>query len=525
MKPESNTRKTAFMCRVCGRTGETEGICPDDGEPFRPAQADTLIGTVIDQRFLIKELLGVGGWSRVYLAHHKRLDTPVVLKVLHTHLVKDTEKLKRFQREAEISSRMRHNNIAKVMDFGLMPEGQPFLVMEYLRGETLNTILDRQGPFDWQQVVQIVNQAAEAFAYAHEQGVIHRDIKPSNLLLTDEGTVKVLDFGLAKASLQVPGRGSSLTKAGQTMGTPDYMSPEQCQGLALGPASDIYSLGLVAYELLTGTKAVSGSTTFEIMKQHVDKPPPPFKPALRIPSAVQDAVFKALYKLPQKRYESMRAMQTAFDATTLSSSSLPNLPLPRHLIAPVIGLLLLGMLVCALAGWLILSNQKLAPPPTVQPTSTADPPALAAQSSPKQKIARLEEEKRKLGRFDYATEKQLADLYAGLDRPRALQNVDNILKNKPGDDSMTAFLSEGHFGSDPEAAAEALGRTARECAELRHVRAQCLLLLGDLYADRGDTKKALQYYDNVVNFSGATLEPYRLAAEDRVNVLKRLNLN
>jgi serine/threonine protein kinase len=514
------------MCRVCGRTAETAGLCPDDGESFRPAQADTLIGTLIDQRFQIKELLGVGGWSRVYRAHHKRLGTPIVLKVMHTHLVQDTEKLKRFQREADISSRMRHTNIAKVMEFGLMPEGQPFLVMEYLEGETLNMILDRQGPFAWQQVVLIINQAAEAFAYAHDQGVIHRDIKPSNLLLTTDGTIKVLDFGLAKASLQAPGRGSSLTKAGQTMGTPDYMSPEQCQGMILGPPSDIYSLGLVAYELLTGTKVVSGSTTFEIMRQHVDKPPPPFKPALRIPSSVQDAVFKALYKQPLKRYESMRAMRAAFDVSTLPVPAATSVSMPKHLILPLIGSLVLGMVVCALAGWLIISRQS-SPAPQVVAPGAAEPSTspLKSQLSPGEQIALLKEKESRLGHFDYTIEKQLMELYLPHDRQKALETVDSILKNKPGDDAMTAILAQGHFGAEPDRAAEALGKTARDFADLKHVRAQCLLLLGDLYAERGDTKKALQYYDNVLNFSGPSLEPYRLSAEDRVNVLKKLKLN
>lgn len=511
------------MCPVCGRTSAAAGACPDDGQVFVTAMADTLLGTVVDQRFLIKSVLGIGGWSRVYLAHHKRLDVPVVLKVLHTHLVSDQDKLKRFQREAEISSRMRHNNIARVMDFGVMNEGQPYLVMEYLDGDTLNTLLEQKGPLPWQQVAQIISQSAEAFAYAHDHGVIHRDIKPSNLLLTKEGTIKVLDFGLAKASLLHSGRGSSLTKTGQTMGTPEYMSPEQCLGQALTPASDIYSLGLVAYELLTCTKAVTGSTTYELMKQHVDKPPPPFKQGSAVPSSIQDAVLKSLYKHPQKRYESMRDMKAAFEACSQQSSPSTTRPgAGKSVAVPVIAMVVVGMVVCAGLGWMAYQNgQSRATPQAV--------PALASggqQAQFNQEIAALERTRKELTRFDFELEKRLADRYIKAGRTKdAMQVVDNILANRPGDDSMTAILSDNHWGTDPDKAIASLSANVRAYPDLHHLRAECFLLLGDLYSEKGESSKALQYYDTVRNFSGVSLDPYRAAAEERLNTLSKLNLH
>lgn len=527
MQPNSATEQTAWACQQCGRTSPTAGFCPDDSQPYAPATQDLFVGTLVDQRFIVKQLLGVGGWSRVYLAHHKRLDCPIVLKVLHGHLVAETDKLKRFQREVEISTRMRHPNIGEVIDFGVLPAGQPFLVMEYLTGETLNTLLAQRGHLDWQTVVQIVNQAAEGFAYAHEQGIIHRDVKPSNLLLTDEGKVKVLDFGLAKAVLLDNNRVTSLTKTGQTMGTPEYMSPEQCLGQTLSTASDVYSLGLVAYELLTGTKAVSGTTTYEIMKQHVDKPPPPFKDSLSIPAAVQEAVLIALNKNPKGRYNSMRAMKAAFDESSLPSSVSTDSSFRQHLILPVVSMVGLGMAVCAALAWMAHSAQLFAPPAVpaaTVPTVNVQQPSVATGSTAS-RIAALEEQKRKIGHFDYDTEKQLAQLYLPSDPARAMDSVDNILKNRPADDTMTTLLSAGHWGAEPDEAAASLAKTARDFPEYRHVRAQSFLLLGDLFADRGQSEKALQYYDTVSKFSGLTLEPYRLSAEERINTLKRLKLH
>lgn len=513
------------MCPICGRTSAADGNCPDDGQAFVAAMADTLLGTVVDRRFLIQSLLGIGGWSRVYLAHHKRLDVPVVLKVLHTHLVSDQDKLKRFQREAEISSRMRHTNIARVMGFGVINEGQPFLVMEYLDGDTLNTLLE-QGPLPWQQVTQIISQAAEGFAYAHEQGVIHRDIKPSNLLLTKDGTVKVLDFGLAKASLLHSGRGSSLTKTGQTMGTPEYMSPEQCLGQPLTPASDIYSLGLVAYELLTGNKVVSGSTTYELMKQHVDKPPPPFKQGTSVPSFVQDAVLQALYKLPPKRYASMRDMKAAFEARSQQSQPRGQAAFGKNATLPMIAMVAVGMAVCAGLGWLAYQNLHGAPssaPQAVLPA--ANDRQITSSDAINREIVAMEKSIKERS-FDYNLEKQLIERYMQVGRVRdAMQIVDNILAQRPGDDAMTPLLSDNHWGVDPDKAIVTLSANVRAYPDLHHLRAECFLLLGDLYSEKGESSKALQYYDTVRNFSGVSLDAYRASAESRLSTLSKLKLH
>lgn len=246
--------------------------------PLPAAIADPYINLVINGRFRIEEPVGIGGWSMVYRARDEKLQRLVAVKLLHLPLASDQEKRRRFENEARAASRLSHPNIVATYDYGLTPMGQPYIVMEHLEGETLADRLKRSGKLSPAQAVEIFKQAAEGLAYAHFRGLVHRDIKPSNLFIT-EGTVggctvKIVDFGLAK-SLGPAGEISEITSTGQTIGSPAYMSPEQCLGEKLDGRSDVYSLTCSLFESMAGVKPFAGNP-MECMSGHVGGPVPTF---------------------------------------------------------------------------------------------------------------------------------------------------------------------------------------------------------------------------------------------------------
>jgi serine/threonine protein kinase/Tfp pilus assembly protein PilF len=311
------THKTCPLCKRDFPAGDESAVCPDDGTLLGVVASDPLIGQIVAGHYEILEPLGAGGWSLVYKARQKPINRLVAVKILHSHLVKDPEKVARFQREAEAASSLLHPHVAAVFDYGLLPQGQPFIVMEYMEGKALSEVLEKEGALPLSRAMQIFMQACQGLGAAHEKGVVHRDIKPSNIFLaqaaTGEEIVKILDFGLAKLVLPDEGRGN-LTQTGETMGTPDYMSPEQCLAMNLDARTDIYTLGYVMYETLTGRQAVVGKTTYDSMNAHIHDMPMPFaeaNPKIKIPEAVEAVVFKALAKDPSDRYQSCAELHQA----------------------------------------------------------------------------------------------------------------------------------------------------------------------------------------------------------------------
>ncbi|MFN8658566.1 MAG: serine/threonine-protein kinase [Candidatus Obscuribacterales bacterium] len=277
--------------------------------PLPAAIADPYINLVINGRFRIEEPVGIGGWSMVYRARDEKLQRLVAVKLLHLPLASDQEKRRRFENEARAASRLSHPNIVATYDYGLTPMGQPYIVMEHLEGETLADRLKRSGKLSPAQAVEIFKQAAEGLAYAHFRGLVHRDIKPSNLFIT-EGTVggctvKIVDFGLAK-SLGPAGEISEITSTGQTIGSPAYMSPEQCLGEKLDGRSDVYSLTCSLFESMAGVKPFAGNP-MECMSGHVGGPVPTFDgtdAADTVPPELQAAVSKGLAKRREERFQS-----------------------------------------------------------------------------------------------------------------------------------------------------------------------------------------------------------------------------
>jgi serine/threonine protein kinase len=276
------------------------------------------LGTLLGGRYRIDSLLGAGGMGAVYLARHEVLLRSFAVKVLRRDLADDPRIARRFQREARAASRVQHPNIVYISDFGTTEDGSLFLVMEYIPGHDLRQELRQALTFAPPRALHVLVQLADALECAHKAGVVHRDLKPENLILSEHrgkpDHLKVLDFGMAKI-LETPSMapGVQITGRGEVHGTPEYMSPEQVEGREVGPTSDIYSLGVVAYELLTGVPPYSG-VRMEVLLSHCSaKPVPPSirRPQARLVPAFDAIVGRCLAKHPEDRYATAGEVRVA----------------------------------------------------------------------------------------------------------------------------------------------------------------------------------------------------------------------
>jgi len=265
-----------------------------------------MVGELIADRYELEELVEHGGMSSVYRGRDRLLERNVALKLLHPHFGDDDEYIERFRREARAVAQLSHPNIVTVIDRGAS-EGQQFIVFEYVDGENLKQLLERTGPLPVRRVVELGIQIADALAYAHEHGLVHRDVKPQNILVDPAGDAKVTDFGIVR-SLDVE-RG--VTQTGTVLGTSNYLSPEQAAGLPVTPASDVYSLGVVLYELLSGDVPFRGDNLVVVAMKHVTEHPPSLlEQRSDIPLRLALAVERALEKDPARRFVSMDAFAT-----------------------------------------------------------------------------------------------------------------------------------------------------------------------------------------------------------------------
>lgn len=268
----------------------------------------------ITERYTVIDRLGQGGMGRVYTAYDSRLDRTVAIKILFGTVFKDDYWM-RFQKEARAASKLKHPGIVQVLDFGLFGDNEPFLSMEFVDGKTLTDYLKETGPLEVEEVLSIIEQICESMEHAHKQGVLHRDLKPSNILVTGEGEalrVQILDFGIAKvvddASFE-----ETLTKTGQVVGSPRYMSPEQARGESVDGRTDVYSLGCITYELLTGQPPYVGQTAMETIAKHLfdDLPKLSDVEGVDFPEELEVLVSKVLAKDPDERYDSMATFRSA----------------------------------------------------------------------------------------------------------------------------------------------------------------------------------------------------------------------
>jgi len=315
---QSSTQKLCLACNLTFPGSLTH--CPKDGTQLIAFGHDEKLGKVINEKYKIVELVGKGGMGSVYLAED--LTRPghwVAVKMLHAQLSEDKQSVKRFQQEASAASDLQHPNLIHQYDYGMIDGKTPFLVMEYLEGDSLSEVIKEQGPMNPVRAVRIFSQVMEGLKYAHDKGVVHRDIKPSNILLvkmkgSNEDHVKVLDFGLAKLMPWSGKESQHLTKTGEVFGSPIYMSPEQCMGKKLEPSSDIYSLGITLFEALTGKPPFRGQNVVQTASKHLSDPPPPFEtvcPDLNLPLNLQAVVFTALEKEPIHRFHDMIEFKNA----------------------------------------------------------------------------------------------------------------------------------------------------------------------------------------------------------------------
>jgi serine/threonine-protein kinase len=259
-------------------------------------------------RYELRERLGIGGMSQVQLAFDRRLERRVAIKLLAEHLAEDPTFVSRFQREAQAAARLIHPNIVQVFDSGQDERsGQYFIVMEYIEGQSSAEILRDDGWVEVDEAVAIVEQACEGLHYAHRHGVVHRDVKPGNLLCSRDGEVKLADFGIAKATEQ-----SSITQVGSVLGTAAYLAPEQARGEEAGPRADLYALGVVAYQLISGRLPYEAASLTELaLKQQQEEPPLLDTLVAACTPELAYAVARALALDPSERYDSAREMGRA----------------------------------------------------------------------------------------------------------------------------------------------------------------------------------------------------------------------
>jgi serine/threonine-protein kinase len=311
--------------RVCLQCGNQFGLeqrhCPNDGSALQlKATDDPLIGKTIADRYLIQELLGVGGMGRVYVAEHIALGRKSAVKVINPAHANSAEAISRFNREAANASRINHPNVAQIYDFG-ESIGVLYLAMEYIEGEALATTIERLGPLPAPRAAGITMQVADALAAAHQLGIVHRDLKPENIMLgrKHDGTdwVKVVDFGIAKT--MEPEMGQNVTTVGVSMGTPEYMSPEQFAGEKLDHRTDIYSLALVLFNMLTGQLPFPKVTSKETLVKRLTSNPSPLsevRPNTPWPPGLQTALDRALAPDAAERYS--RVLDFAADVVRAS---------------------------------------------------------------------------------------------------------------------------------------------------------------------------------------------------------------
>jgi len=288
---------------------------------------DPYIGTTIADRYVVDDVLGEGGMGKVYLAHHKIIGKKVAVKILHNDLARDKEAVGRFVREARAASQIGNPHIVDISDFGEHPDGSTFFVMEYLEGQTLGDVLEERRSIEPKLIYKIALQLCDGLAAAHAQEIVHRDLKPENVTLVTQGAeenfCKILDFGIAKVSTGISK--TKLTMAGAVFGTPHYMSPEQAAGAPVDHRTDIYSLGVMLYEMVSGEMPFNADNFMGILTQHMYRAPVPIRALLsapHCPPGLEATILKCLSKKPDARYQSMSEL--AADIRKLKSDGVPD---------------------------------------------------------------------------------------------------------------------------------------------------------------------------------------------------------
>jgi eukaryotic-like serine/threonine-protein kinase len=316
--PEADEHVTVSkVCPQCGSEYETgDRFCPKDGAPLKPKSGgDPMIGRVIADRYLILARLGEGGMGRVYAAEHVKMNRQCAIKVMNPSLMNDAESTTRFAREASNAARILHPNVAAVFDFG-ESDRTVYLVMEYVDGEPLSEMLAREGALAPRRAIDIARQIADGLSAAHELGLIHRDLKPDNVIVTrkrdGKEIAKVVDFGIAKAVSDSPQ--DALTRSGLVIGTPEFMSPEQLLGDPVDARTDIYALGCMLYQMVSGTKPFDADSREQMIRRRLHEPPPHIRDLIpSVPKRVDTLIAHMLARAPADRLASASEVSASLD--------------------------------------------------------------------------------------------------------------------------------------------------------------------------------------------------------------------
>jgi serine/threonine protein kinase/ketosteroid isomerase-like protein len=294
------------LCPICQRCYEdTDTLCPQDQTALVGSRPGTRL---IADKYRLDRLLGRGGMGAVYAGTHVDLDRPCAIKLLLSDFTSDADALERFRREARAAARLNHPNVADTYDYGVLPDGGAYIVMELVEGQTLREYMDAAGAMPIFEAADIAGQVADGVDTAHRSGIVHRDLKPSNIILTRDHQrqlqAKVVDFGVAKLK-EYSTTGGGLTASGSLIGTPRYMSPEQCSGHTTDERSDIYSMGVILFEMLTGRPPFDAPSATAIAVKHIQEPAPPLKQFRPDASTqLEEFLLKVLNKDPEKRPQS-----------------------------------------------------------------------------------------------------------------------------------------------------------------------------------------------------------------------------
>ncbi len=305
-----------FVCSECGASGPSSGTCPADNTQMISIGEDLLLGQTVGA-YRVARLLGIGGMGRVYKGVHPGIGSRVAIKVLSRECSDRRDLVERFFSEARAVNLIRHESIVNVLDLAMLPDGRPYIIMEYLDGAPLANIVEmsvhRQHPLPLGGLARLCAEVLDALGAAHAKGVVHRDLKPDNIFVAPSGRPKVLDFGIAKLT-DLKG---SATATGSLLGTPHYMAPEQAAGRPVDHRADIYAMGVILFECATGQKPFIADSLFDLLRKHVEAPPPPPR-SLRhdMPPDLEHVILCALAKAPEQRFASAQAMSMALQQAT-----------------------------------------------------------------------------------------------------------------------------------------------------------------------------------------------------------------
>ncbi len=298
-----------FVCSQCGYSEPGAGFCTQDGTPLAAAE-DPLLGQTLGS-YRVARVLGRGGMGTVYLGVHPGIGSRVAIKVLTPESSTSSQLVERFFAEARAVNVIKNDNIVNVLDLAALPDGRPYIVMEYLEGAALASVLNQSGPLPLGWLCRLATDVLDALRAAHAHGIVHRDLKPDNVFVTGSGRTKVLDFGIAKLKKDATML-SAETRTGALLGTPQYMSPEQARGQHVDARSDLYSLGMILYEGATGHRPFDAQNLYDLLRQQVELVPSPlrtYRPDA--PAALESLVSRALAKDPAQRFQSAQEMAVA----------------------------------------------------------------------------------------------------------------------------------------------------------------------------------------------------------------------